>query len=206
MHRPPIFPTGAPHCRAQTASPDAYRTGRGSDPDAGRGRDRRGQGVGCTQLVITELPYQVNRDSPVPEDRRTCQRATASKASPTSSDGVQRRAPAPGSSSTLKRDAVAKVVLNNLYKHTQLQDNFGGQHACHRRRRSPAPCASTSWSVSGSSTRSRSSSDVPASSSARTRSGRTSSRGCVIAQDHARRGHRTHPRIGVGGSRAHAVA
>ena len=44
---------------------------------------------------------------------------------------------------TLKRDAVAKVVLNNLYKHTQLQTTFGVNDAGHRRRASRERCGST---------------------------------------------------------------
>jgi len=80
--------------------------------------DRRGR----TILVVTELPYQVNPDN------------LAEKIAELVSDGrVAGIADIRDEGSarigmrlviTLKRDAVAKVVLNNLYKHTQLQDNF----------------------------------------------------------------------------------
>ena len=78
---------------------------------------------GRQQLVITELPYQVNPD------------ALAEKIADLVRDGkVAGIADIKDDSSlrtgqrlviVLKRDAIAKVVLNNLYKHTQLQDSFG---------------------------------------------------------------------------------
>jgi DNA gyrase subunit A len=100
----------------------AYRTGRGSirmrsvvevEEDA----------KGRTILVATELPYQVNPDSLI-ESIATLVRdgriAGIAEINDESSDRVGRRIVI-----TLRRDAVAKVVLNNLYKHTQLQYSFG---------------------------------------------------------------------------------
>ena len=100
----------------------AYRTGRGSirmrsvvevEEDA----------KGRTILVATELPYQVNPDSLI-ESIATLVRdgriAGIAEINDESSDRVGRRIVV-----TLRRDAVAKVVLNNLYKHTQLQYSFG---------------------------------------------------------------------------------
>jgi DNA gyrase subunit A len=101
---------------------DAYRTGRGSirmravvtvEEDA-RGR---------TTLVVTELPYQVNPDNlaeSIADAVRDGRLAGISDIADESSDRVGRRLVI-----TLRRDAVAKVVLNNLYKHTQLQTTFG---------------------------------------------------------------------------------
>ena len=101
---------------------DAYRTGRGSirmravvtvEEDA-RGR---------TILVVTELPYQVNPDNLVENIAalaRDGKVAGISDINDESSDRIGMRIVV-----TLKRDAVAKVVLNNLYKHTQLQTTFG---------------------------------------------------------------------------------
>jgi DNA gyrase subunit A len=117
----PDFPTGA-LIVGRDGIEDAYRTGRG----AVRMRavieveeDRRGRQL----LVVTQLPYQVNPDN------------LAEKIAELASDGrVAGIADVQDESSGrtgqrlviyLKRDAVAKVVLNNLYKHTQLQDNFG---------------------------------------------------------------------------------
>ncbi|MFQ1004179.1 DNA gyrase subunit A [Modestobacter sp. SSW1-42] len=101
---------------------DAYRTGRGSvrmravvtvEEDA-RGR---------VQLVVTELPYQVNPDNlaeAIADGVRDGRLQGISEIADESSDRVGRRLVI-----TLRRDAVAKVVLNNLYKHTQLQTTFG---------------------------------------------------------------------------------
>src|ERR687890_2081949 len=101
---------------------EAYRTGRGSirmravvtvEEDA-RGR---------TILVVTELPYQVNPDNlaeSIAEAVRDGRLQGISEIADESSDRVGRRLVI-----TLRRDAVAKVVLNNLYKHTQLQTSFG---------------------------------------------------------------------------------
>jgi DNA gyrase subunit A len=100
---------------------EAYRTGRGSvimravvDVEEIQGR---------TCLVAKELPYQVNPDNLatkiaelVREQRLT---GIADVRDESSGRTGQRLV------IVLKRDAVAKVVLNNLYKHTQLQDTFG---------------------------------------------------------------------------------
>ena len=101
---------------------DAYRTGRGSitmravvdiDEDA-RGRP-------C--LIVTELPYQVNPDNlalKIAELVREGRVNGIADVRDESSGRTGQRLII-----VLKRDAVAKVVLNNLYKHTQLQDTFG---------------------------------------------------------------------------------
>ena len=100
---------------------DAYRTGRGSITCARSSRSRRLQGRTC--LVVTELPYQVNPDNlalkiaELVKDGKLA--GIADIRDETSGRTGQRLV------IVLKRDAVAKVVLNNLYKHTQLQDNFG---------------------------------------------------------------------------------
>ena len=100
----------------------AYRTGRGSI----RMRsvvEAEEDAKGRTILVVTELPYQVNPDSLI-ESIATLVRdgriAGIAEINDESSDRVGRRIVI-----TLRRDAVAKVVLNNLYKHTQLQYSFG---------------------------------------------------------------------------------
>ncbi len=101
---------------------EAYRTGRGSITMRAVvevEEDSRGRQT----LVVTELPYQVNPDN------------LALKIADLVKDGkVTGIADVKDESSgrtgqrlviVLKRDAVAKVVLNNLYKHTQLQETFG---------------------------------------------------------------------------------
>jgi len=73
--------------------------------------------------VITELPYQVNPDnmiSNIAEQVNQGKLVGISKIEDESSDRVGMRIVV-----TLKRDAVPRVVLNNLYKHSQLQTSFG---------------------------------------------------------------------------------
>ncbi|BBF98798.1 MULTISPECIES: DNA gyrase subunit A [Pseudonocardia] len=100
----------------------AYRTGRGSirmRAVVEVEEDTKGR----TTLVVTELPYVVNPDNLI-ESIATMVRdgkiAGISEVVDESSDRIGMRIVI-----TLKRDAVAKVVLNNLYKHTQLQHSFG---------------------------------------------------------------------------------
>jgi DNA gyrase subunit A len=101
---------------------DAYTTGRGSIRMRGVvevEEDSRGR----TLLVITELPYQVNHDNfitSIADQVRDGKLAGISNIEDQSSDRVGLRIVV-----EVKRDAVAKVVLNNLYKHTQLQTSFG---------------------------------------------------------------------------------
>src|SRR6201994_4714878 len=101
---------------------DAYRTGRGSI------RMRAVVTVeedlkGRTILVATELPYQVNPDNLVESMAMLAREgkvAGIADINDESSDRIGMRIVV-----TLKRDAVAKVVLNNLFKHTPLQTTFG---------------------------------------------------------------------------------
>ena len=116
----PDFPTGA-KIMGRRGIEEAYRTGRGSIIMRAVVEVEEIQNRAC--LVVTELPYQVNPDN------------LASKIADLVKDGkIQGIADVRDESSSrtgqrlvvvLKRDAVAKVVLNNLYKHTQLQDSFG---------------------------------------------------------------------------------
>ena len=100
---------------------DAYTTGRGSIRM--RGVTSIEEEGNRTVIVITELPYQVNPDnliSNIAEQVRDGKLVGISKIEDESSDRVGMRIVV-----TLKRDAVARVVLNNLFKHSQLQANFG---------------------------------------------------------------------------------
>jgi DNA gyrase subunit A len=101
---------------------DAYRTGRGSirmRAVVTVEEDNRGR----TILAVTELPYQVNPDNlveTIAELTKDGKVSGIAAINDESSDRIGMRIVV-----TLKRDAVAKVVLNNLYKHTQLQTTFG---------------------------------------------------------------------------------
>lgn len=116
----PDFPTGAT-ILGRRGIEDAYRTGRGSITMRAVVTVEEIQNRTC--LVVTELPYQVNPDNlaakiaDLVKDGRV--QGIADIRDETSGRTGQRLVV------VLKRDAVAKVVLNNLYKHTQLQDTFG---------------------------------------------------------------------------------
>jgi DNA gyrase subunit A len=116
----PDFPTGA-QILGRRGIEDAYRTGRGSITMRAVVNVEEIQNRIC--LVVTELPYQVNPDNLAQKiadhvrDGRL--QGIADLRDETSGRTGQRLV------IVLKRDAVAKVVLNNLYKHTQMQDTFG---------------------------------------------------------------------------------
>ncbi|MEV0058336.1 DNA gyrase subunit A [Nocardia sp. NPDC050718] len=117
----PDFPTSGLIVGSQGIH-DAYTTGRGSIRMRGVVEIEEGS-RGQTQIVITELPYQVNTDNfinSIAEQVKDGKIAGISDIHDESSDRVGMRIVV-----TVKRDAVAKVVLNNLYKHTQLQTSFG---------------------------------------------------------------------------------
>jgi DNA gyrase subunit A len=116
----PDFPMGA-LIVGRSGIEQAYRTGRGSITQRAVveiDEDNKGR----TMLVISELPYMVNPDN------------LALKIAELADSGkVQGIADVRDDSSSrtgqrlvvvLKRDAVARVVLNNLFKHTELQTNF----------------------------------------------------------------------------------
>jgi DNA gyrase subunit A len=116
----PDFPTGA-LVVGRKGIEEAYRTGRGSITMRAVVAVEEIQNRQC--LVVTELPYQTNPDNlaqkiaDLVKDGKVG--GIADVRDETSSRTGQRLV------IVLKRDAVAKVVLNNLYKHTDLQTNFG---------------------------------------------------------------------------------
>lgn len=116
----PDFPSGA-LVVGRRGIEEAYRTGRGSITMRAVVSVEEIQNRQC--LVVTELPYQTNPDNlaqkiaDLVKDGKVG--GIADVRDETSSRTGQRLVV------VLKRDAVAKVVLNNLYKHTDLQTNFG---------------------------------------------------------------------------------
>ncbi len=74
-------------------------------------------------LVVTELPYQVNPDNLLLRIAELVSDGKLGGIADVRDDSSSRT----GMRLVieLKRDAVAQVVLNNLYKHTQLQETFG---------------------------------------------------------------------------------
>lgn len=116
----PDFPTGA-QILGTSGIRDAYRTGRGSIKMRAVVNIEEIQGRTC--LVVTELPYQVNPDNLAVKIADLVKegkiQGIADIRDETSGRTGQRLV------IVMKRDAIPKVVLNNLYKHTQLQENFG---------------------------------------------------------------------------------
>jgi DNA gyrase subunit A len=101
---------------------EAYRTGRGSiTMRAVVDVDEDARGRAC--LIVTELPYQVNPDNLAQKIAELVREGRVSGIA----DVLDQSSGRTGQRLVivLKRDAIAKVVLNNLYKHTQLQDTFG---------------------------------------------------------------------------------
>ncbi|MHA3835095.1 DNA gyrase subunit A [Terrabacter sp. AAH1] len=116
----PDFPTGS-LIMGHRGIEDAYRTGRGSIIMRAVVNVEEIQNRQC--LVVTELPYQVNPDMlalKIADLVKDGKIAGISDIRDETSGRTGLRIVI-----VLKRDAVAKVVLNNLYKHTQLQTTFG---------------------------------------------------------------------------------
>jgi DNA gyrase subunit A len=117
----PDFPTGG-QIVGRRGIQDAYRTGRGSVTMRAVteiAEDKRGR----TIIAITELPYQVNPDNLLERIAELVEQGKVGGIA----DLVDESSSRTGMRIVvvLKRDAVPKVVLNNLFKYTQLQDNFG---------------------------------------------------------------------------------
>ena len=116
----PDFPTGA-LILGRAGMMDAYRTGRGSIKM--RAKAEIVEDVkGATQIVVTELPYQLGANSVIEK--------IAELVNSHELDGIRTIDNLSSGVDTkivigLKRDATANVVLNNLYKHTPLQTSFG---------------------------------------------------------------------------------
>ena len=116
----PDFPTGA-MIVGRKGIEDAYRTGRGSVMMRAHvevEEDNRGRVL----LIVTQLPYQVNPDNLLLRIAELASEGKIAGIADVRDDSSSRT----GMRLVieLKRDAVAKVVLNNLFKHTALQDNF----------------------------------------------------------------------------------
>ncbi|MDP4588995.1 MAG: DNA gyrase subunit A [Candidatus Nanopelagicales bacterium] len=117
----PDFPTGG-QIVGRRGIQDAYRTGRGSITMRAVTEiteDKRGR----TIIAITQLPYQVNPDNLLERIAELVEQGKVSGIA----DLIDESSSRTGMRIVvvLKRDAVPKVVLNNLFKFTQLQDNFG---------------------------------------------------------------------------------
>jgi len=117
----PDFPNGALIVGYQGIS-DAYRTGRGSVTMRAV-VDIEEDSKGRTSLVVTQLPYMVNPDNLAQKIAELVNTGKVNGIADIRDDSSSRTGQR--LVIVLKRDAQPRVVLNNLYKHTQLQDNFG---------------------------------------------------------------------------------
>jgi DNA gyrase subunit A len=116
----PDFPTRG-LIVGRTGIDEAYRTGRGSITMRAVVNVEEINGRNC--LVVTELPYQVNPDNLALKIAELVKEGRVAGISDVRDEGNERLGQR--LVVVLKKDAIAKVVLNNLYKHTQLQDTFG---------------------------------------------------------------------------------
>jgi len=116
----PDFPTGGIICGLKPVQ-DMYRTGRGQFRVRGRARIEEGK-QGKQTIIITEIPYAVNKTNLITGIAKLVQNKTLDGVTDlrdeSNRDGIRIVI-------ELRRGVVPKVVLNNLYKHTQLQTTFG---------------------------------------------------------------------------------
>ncbi|GAA2833494.1 DNA gyrase subunit A [Kribbella solani] len=117
----PDFPNGA-LIVGYKGIDDAYRTGRGSVTMRAV-VDIEEDAKGRTSLVVTELPYMVNPDNLAQKIAELVNTGKVNGIADIRDDSSSRTGQR--LVIVLKRDAQPRVVLNNLYKHTQLQDTFG---------------------------------------------------------------------------------
>ena len=116
----PDFPTGGVIVGLRGIK-DAIETGRGSVRVQARAHTEQIKG-NRTQIVVTEIPYQVNKSyllqkiAELVKERKLTDISDLRDESDRNGMRVVIE---------LKREAVPKVVLNNLYKHTQMQQSFG---------------------------------------------------------------------------------
>jgi DNA gyrase subunit A len=117
--RGPDFPGGG-MILGRAGIREAYETGRGTVRVRARSEveeTKRG-----TRIVITELPYMVSGDRLI---EKVAELANAKKITGVSGGRNETNRKGTRIVIELKRDAIPQVVLNNLYKFTQLQDSFG---------------------------------------------------------------------------------
>jgi DNA gyrase subunit A len=117
----PDFPTGA-YIYGREGIKEAYETGRGRVVMRARAQIEEKETSSRSQIVITEIPYQVNKENLV--------KAIAELASEKKIEGIVNINDESDKEGMrivieLKRDTIPNVVLNQLYKHTQMQTTFG---------------------------------------------------------------------------------
>lgn len=114
----PDFPTGCTICGVDPIK-QYFQTGRGSVKVRGRMGMEQLKG-GREQIVVTEIPYNVNRATLVEKIAELVNTKVISDITAIRDESDENTRVV----IELKRDAIAKVVINNLYKHTQLESSF----------------------------------------------------------------------------------
>ena len=117
----PDFPTGA-YIYGREGIKEAYETGRGRVVMRARAQIEEKETSSRSQIVVTEIPYQVNKENLV--------KSIAELASEKKIEGIVNINDESDKEGMrivieLKRDMIPNVVLNQLYKHTQMQTTFG---------------------------------------------------------------------------------
>jgi DNA gyrase subunit A len=117
----PDFPTGA-YIYGREGIKEAYEKGKGRVVMRARAQIEERETSGRSQIVVTEIPYQVNKENLV---KSIAELAAEKKIEGIS--GINDESDKDGMRIVieLKRDAIPNVVLNQLYKHTQMQTTFG---------------------------------------------------------------------------------
>jgi DNA gyrase subunit A len=117
----PDFPTGA-YIYGREGIKEAYETGRGRVVMRARAQIEEKETSNRSQIVVTEIPYQVNKENLV---KAIAELATEKKIE--GIVGINDESDKEGMRIVieLKRDVIPNVVLNQLYKHTQMQTTFG---------------------------------------------------------------------------------
>ena len=117
----PDFPTGA-YIYGREGIKEAYETGRGRVVMRARAQIEERETSSRSQIVVTEIPYQVNKENLV---KTIAELATEKKIE--GIVGINDESDKEGMRIVieLKRDIIPNVVLNQLYKHTQMQTTFG---------------------------------------------------------------------------------
>jgi len=117
----PDFPTGA-IIYGREGIKECYEKGRGRITIRGRAVIEEKESTGKHQIVVTEIPYQVNKSNLITQIAELVNskklEGIADLRDESDRDGMRVVI-------ELKRDAVPAVVLNQLYKHTQMQTTFG---------------------------------------------------------------------------------
>jgi len=118
--RGPDFPTGG-IIMGKTGIREAYETGRGGIRVRGKAETEELR-AGKTSLIVTELPFQVNKAKLTEKIAELVREKKLAEISDLRDESDRR-----GMRLVieLKRDAIPQVVLNKLYKHTQLEVTFG---------------------------------------------------------------------------------